>query len=174
MDNIILHCCFIKEQYFLEHVNFIKMLDSGNANKQSKRTHLCLAINFNGNSIYVPLRNNLGDSLKPYGKIGFPVPSPKRPNAGLDYRYSLVINDKKYIEYHEVPKLPKSQYDILEQNYSTIESEINIYISRYIKVAKKNRVHKEPLFRESSLINFHPRIRNYWCYWRSCCHKWIV
>ena len=158
MDNIISRYCFIKEQYFLDHANFIKMLDAGNANKQSKRTHLCLKFEFNGNLIFVPLRNNLGKDVRPYGKIGYSVPSFKRPKAGLDYRYSLVINDINYIEYHNEPKLPKSQYDILEQKYNDIKSEVTTYITKYIKVAKKNRIHKEPLFRESSLINFHEEL----------------
>lgn len=36
------------------------MLDSGNTSKQSKRTHLCVMVEVNANTFYVPLRNNLG------------------------------------------------------------------------------------------------------------------
>lgn len=32
------HCCFIKEQYFIDNPNLINMLDPGNTNKQPKRT----------------------------------------------------------------------------------------------------------------------------------------
>jgi len=80
----------------LEHVNinslqiFINMLDSGNVLKQSQRTHLCIELKIGKNKVYVPLRNNLGESLRKFGKIGFSVPSAKRPKAGLDYRYSLI------------------------------------------------------------------------------------
>lgn len=100
MENV--RCCYIKEDYFKEHKDFVNMLDPDNSSKQSKRTHLCVVININNNSIFVPLRNNLGNPIRKFGKIGFSVPSQKRPNAGLDYRYSLIINDEKYIEWHEV------------------------------------------------------------------------
>jgi len=147
--------CFIRREYFEKHSNFINMLDPGNADKQSKRTHLGVLINVDNNNVYIPLRNNLGDDVRKYGKIGFSVPSKKRPRAGLDYRYALIINDEKYIEYHTSEKLPNAQNLIINNNFGTIEREFNTYISRYIKVARKNRVEKEPLFRNSSLINFH-------------------
>lgn len=134
------------------------MLDPDNSRKQSKRTHLCVVININNNSIFVPLRNNLGNPIRKFGKIGFSVPSQKRPNAGLDYRYSLIINDEKYIEWHEEIKLPKTQYTAILNNYKTIANEVCIYINRYIKVAKKNRQFKEPLYRNSSLMNFHKEL----------------
>ena len=51
--------CFIRESYFKKNANFVKMLDSGNTSKQSKRTHLCVMIEVNSNKFYVPLRNNL-------------------------------------------------------------------------------------------------------------------
>lgn len=35
-----LKLCYIRENYFKKHKSFIKMLDSGNSDKQSKRTHL--------------------------------------------------------------------------------------------------------------------------------------
>lgn len=67
----------------------------------------------------------------------------------------MIINDEKYIEYHTSEKLPNAQNLIINNNFGTIEREFNTYISRYIKVARKKRVEKEPLFRNSSLINFH-------------------
>ena len=41
--------CFIKEKYFIDNSNFVKMLDPGNSIKQSKRTYLCLQIKLNSN-----------------------------------------------------------------------------------------------------------------------------
>ena len=38
--------------------------------------------------------------------------------------------------------------------YSKIKEEFNVYVNGYIKAAKKKRHEKEPLYRESSLINF--------------------
>lgn len=152
------HCCFIKEQYFIDNPNLINMLDPGDTDKQSRRTHLCIEIVINNNTVYVPLRNNLGAPIRKFGKIGYAVPSDKRPNAGLDYRYSLIINDKKYIESHTTPKLPNSQYKVICRNYNLIRQEVKEYIRKYIKAAKKNRHEIEPLFRLSSLINFHKEL----------------
>lgn len=50
---------FIKEQYFQEHSDFVNVPDSGNTNKQSKRTHLCVLLDINNNKVFIPLRNNL-------------------------------------------------------------------------------------------------------------------
>lgn len=152
------HCCFIKEQYFIDNPNLINMLDPGNTDKQSKRTHLCVEININNNTVYLPLRNNLGIPVRKFGKIGYPVPSNKRPNAGLDYRYSLIINDKKYIEFHTEQKLPNSQYNVISRDYDIIKQELNEYITKYVKAAKKKRHTIEPLFKLSSLINFHKEL----------------
>ena len=89
---------FIREEYFKENETFVKMLDAGNADKQSKRTHLCILIELNNNKFYVPLRNNLGDEVRKFGRIGHSIPSNKRKDAGLDYRYTLIVNNEEYIE----------------------------------------------------------------------------
>jgi protein AbiQ len=138
----------------MKNIDFVKMLDSGNTNKQSKRTHLCVMIEVNSNKFYVPLRNNLGDEVRKFGRIGHAVPSNKRKNAGLDYRYALIINDESYIELQTEKKIPEIQYRKIKNDYETIKAEFKVYINGYIKAAKKNRVVKEPLYRESCLINF--------------------
>lgn len=150
--------CFIKEAYFKENSAYMKMLDPNQANKQSKRTHLCIKIKKEKNTFLIPLRNNLGADLRKYGRIGHSIPSTKRKNAGLDYRYTLVINDEKYLELQNEKKIPESQYRKLEYDYYAIEKEFETYLNGYIKAAKKKRHEKEPLFKESSLINFHKEL----------------
>ena len=83
------------------------MLDTGDTDKQSKRSHLCICIDFNDNRFFIPLRNNLGDDVRKFGRIGHSVPSDKRRNAGLDFRYALIVNDEQYIEWHEDRKSQK-------------------------------------------------------------------
>ena len=150
--------CFIKEEYFKINSCYINMLDPGNTAKQSRRSHLCICININNNRIFVPLRNNLGEPMRKFGKIGFSVPTLKRPNAGLDYRHCLIINDDSFIEWSEIAKLPQAQRTIISNNYEAITKEVHTYVSRYIKVARKHRELKEPLFRNSSLMNFHKEL----------------
>lgn len=147
-------CCYIKEQYFIDHSLFVKMLDPGNTIKQSHRYYLCLKIAIDGNNYYIPLRNNLGADVRPYGRIGHSVPSDSRLDAGLDYRYALIINDNKYIDIPLTQKIPNRQWNKINSDYNSIISEFTIYISGFKKALKKNRVDKEALYRESSLINF--------------------
>lgn len=147
-------CCFIKKQYFIDNSHFVKMLDPGNTAKQSHRTYLCLLISLNGLPFYIPLRNNLGDEVRVYGRIGHSIPSKGRPKAGLDFRYALIIDDNKYIEVPSARRIPSSQYDKIASDILTIESEFERYLSGFIKAAKKGRIDREPLYRESSLINF--------------------
>lgn len=147
-------CCFIKEQYFIDNSHFVKMLDPGNTAKQSQRTHLCVKVSSNGNDFYLPLRNNLGADVRKFGRIGHAVPAQGRPYAGIDYRYALIVNDLSYIEIPKQRRIPNSQYQKLITDFSTIEIEFEQYLTGFVKAAKKNRVDREALYRESSLINF--------------------
>lgn len=146
--------CFIKEEYFIKNEKFVKMLDGGNTGKQSRRTHLCVKVEINLNKFYIPLRNNLGDEIRKFGRIGHSIPSTKRKYAGLDYRYALIVNDEKYIELQKEKRIPESQYRKIETEYDKIYTEFDVYIGGFLKAARKNRIEKEPLYRESSLINF--------------------
>ena len=147
-------CCYIKEQYFKEHSSFVKMLDPGNTAKQSHRSYLCLKITNDGNDYYLPLRNNLGADVRPYGRIGHSVPSASRSDAGLDYRYALIVNDSKYREIPTTQKIPNKQWNKITADYNNIISEFTVYLSGFKKALKKNRINREALYRESSLINF--------------------
>lgn len=146
--------CYIRETYFNDNATFRKMLDTGNTAKQSRRTHLCLKIESAGYHFYIPLRNNLGAEIRKYGRIGHSVPSEKRKNAGLDYRYALIVNNDSYIELQTTKKIPESQYRCIKADYEKIVDEFTVYLNGYIKALRKDRNEKEPLFREFSLINF--------------------
>ena len=147
-------CCYIKEQYFVDNAHYEKMLDSGNAVKQSQRTHLCIQVTTNENTFYIPLRNNLGADVRRFGRIGHSVPSHDRPNAGLDYRYALIVNDPSYIEIPKVRRIPRSQHQKITTDITTIQTEFEQYLLGFIKAANKKRIEREPLYRESSLVNF--------------------
>ena len=157
MENIS-KCCFITEEFFLEHPNYIKILDIGNTGKQARRTHVCLRLSIEENTFYIPLRKNLNGGLRVFGRIGHDVPSSIYPNAGLDYRHVLIINESKYIEPHETEKLPASQYNIINTDYEDIRREFEVYLRKYINAVKKNRVSREPLFADTSLVNFHQEL----------------
>ena len=146
--------CYIREDYFKERKHFVKMLDAGNTLKQSRRTHLCVEIEIDNNKYYVPLRNNLGDALRKFCRIGHPIPSESRNKAGLDYRYALIVNDDKYLEVQNEKKIPNSQLKRIKSDYEQIKTEFETYVKGFLKAAKKKRNDKEPLYKESSLVNF--------------------
>lgn len=149
--------CYITEAYYIDHPNLKQILDIADHSKHNIRTHICLNISINGNNILVPLRKSLGDADRSFGKIGFSVPSDSKPKAGLDYRYIMIINNKKYIRLDN-PRIPTSQQKIIQSNYSQIEKEVLEYVETYKRVAKKKRVQKTARFRASSLINFHTEL----------------
>ena len=155
-----LNLCFIREQYFIDHSNYVKMLDTDNLDKQSRRTHLCVLIEISSNKFYIPLRNNLGDEVRKFGRIGHAVPSEKRMHAGLDYRYALIINDDAYIEKCVEQRIPEAQYRKIKREYEGIRNEFTAYVKGYLKALKKKRIEREPLYRESSLINFTDELKS--------------
>ena len=149
--------CYITEQYYIDNPTLIKILDINDSSKHNIRTHICLNVQFNGNSVLIPLRKNLGEPNRKFGKIGFSVPSLSKPKAGLDYRYIMIINNVNYIRF-DTPKISNSQIKIIENNYKTIKKDAIEYIESYIRVANKGRVDRTARFRESSLINFHKEL----------------
>lgn len=149
--------CYVSQDYYSDNPDLVKILDINDSSKYNVRTHLCLNVQYNGNNILIPLRKNLGEAVRPFGRIGFSVPSESKPKAGLDYRYILIINDDRYIRY-DVPRISNGQIKTITRMYDIIEKQSIEYINSYIKVAKKNRVDKVARFRESSLINYHKEL----------------
>lgn len=149
--------CYIAKNYYADNPNLEKILDIDDDTKHSVRTHLCLKVKYNQNNVLIPLRKNLGKADRAFGKIGFSVPSQSKPNAGLDYRYTMIINDNKYLKF-DTPRISSKQIVEIERNYNLIEKEAIEYIKSYIRVARKKRVEKTARFRESSLINFHKEL----------------
>ena len=150
--------CFIRRSFFEIHSDYTKILDVGLPQKQSQRTHLCVVIEKDDNHFFIPLRNNLGDAVRKYGRIGHSVPSETRKRAGLDYRYALIVNDWEYVEDATERRIPKRQLKQIENDYDEICREFTVYLNGYKKAAKKGKVDKIPLFRESSLVNFHSEL----------------
>ena len=149
--------CYITRDFYIDNPNLEKILDVDDCTKHGVRTHLCLNIKYNQNNILVPLRKNLGQADRPFGKIGYSVPSQSKPDAGLDYRYIMIINDTKYLKFDK-PRISNRQISTIESSYRTIEKEAIEYIKSYIRVARKNRVERAARFRKSSLINFHKEL----------------
>lgn len=64
------------------------------------------------------------------------------------------MNDSKYIEIPTAQKIPNKQWNKISADYNNIISEFTVYLSGFKKALKKNRINREALYRESSLINF--------------------
>lgn len=151
--NITNRLVYIKEEYFKSY-KLEEVLNFDSDKDYSKRVYLCLAVKYKSNNIFIPLRRKINPNAH-FGKIGFGVPSRKRPKAGLDYRKLLIINNLKYIEIPNYPKIPVAQQKIIQKNIQTITAEVISYIKGYEKSFKKNRTKIDKKYRFSSLCNFH-------------------
>ncbi|AYD39368.1 hypothetical protein D4Z93_01940 [Clostridium fermenticellae] len=97
-----------------------------------------------------------------FGIIDYPVPSNTRPNAGLDYRKILIVNDSKYIVnvgIEDSDGVSKSQQRIIRNNYLIICKQIIAYVKRYVYSAIKEREKIEAKYRFSTLHNFHSELK---------------
>lgn len=133
---------------------FLKCWIQATQARSPTEVHLCIQIVADSSTFYLPLRNNLGADVRKFGRIGHSVPTQNRPQAGIDYRYALIVNDSEYIEFPLSQCIPKNQYQKLLTDISAIETEFGQYVAGFMKAAKKKRIAREPLYRESSLINF--------------------
>lgn len=154
MNGMKFKCVFIRQKYFNKNSHLVEMLDAGNVNKQSQRNYIFLGFEYNGNTLLVPLRSNIPDITK-LGKVAYKVPSESRPNAGLDYRKILIVNDINDIEEPKYTKLAVSQQKIISNNFSIIKNEVINYIDGYIKSVNKNRHKRDKKYCFSTLHNFH-------------------
>jgi hypothetical protein len=155
MSNTNCNIVFIKKQYFIDNNSFIEMLDTYDKEKQLRRKYMFRNIQYNENNIFIPLRSEINLN---YGNIGYPIPSENKPNAGLDFRKMLIINDLEYIEFPKHNKIPNSQEKIIINNYKTIENNVINYIKKYVKSAIKNREKIDSLFKFSTLHNYHKEL----------------
>lgn len=146
---------FIKDDFFKIHSDFVEMLDPFDLKKQTTRQYLYVNIKHKGNNILVPLRRNIPNHNP---KLYYPVPSLTRPNAGLDYRKILIVNNEEYIEIPSSQRLADSQTKIINDNYETIEKAVIKYIDGYIKSANKNREYRDYDYSFSTLHNFHKEL----------------
>ena len=134
--------CFIKEEFFTNHPSYTNMLDPKDSSKQASRTHVCLKITLDSNNYFLPLRSNLGADVRSFGRIGHAVPSASRPNAGIDFRHALVINDLTLINVHTEQVIPNSQLRKINEDYLQIQKEFDIYVKGYKKAFQKNRINR--------------------------------
>ena len=144
---------FILEQYFIDNSNFIELLDTNNIQKQSSRFHIFVSTSYKENQFFIPLRSNIK-----HGSMGFSAPSSTRPNAGLDYRKALIVNDDKYIHRPNVVKIPSSQRNHIQANIVAINNGFSNYVNGYIKSANKKREHIDSKYKFSTLHNFHKEL----------------
>lgn len=157
MEETIFKCVFIREEYFKKNKHLVEILDPGDLQKQTQRQYIFLGFKYNENTLLVPLRTEMPDMSK-IGQVGYMVPSEEKPNAGLDYRKILIVNDDKYIENPPYWKIPSSQVKIINTNYDTIKNQVIAYVDGYIKSAKKNRHLRDKKFCYSTLHNFHSEL----------------
>lgn len=149
---------FIKQKFFLDNPNLIEMLDEGNPTKQAIRPYIFMRFFYRGNNFFIPLRTNMPDIIK-YGRVGCSIPTVEKPNAGLDYRKMLIVNDLSYIVEPEQQVIPNSQKKQLENKSKQIKSEVIAYIDGFTKASKKGRLDKEPKYRFSTLKNFESQLK---------------
>ena len=147
---------FIKEEYFIDNSAFVEMLDPNDLIKQSARCYLFIGIQYLENKFYVPIRKNIDLHI---GKIGYPLPSSTRPNAGLDFRKTLIVNNDSYIQKLSTIEISSSQMNKLNSDINTIEALFISYINGYIKAALKGREKIDKLYKFSTLHNFHDELR---------------
>jgi len=160
MSEVFFSCVFIKKKYFKDNRSFIEMLDPYNKSKQSRRNYIFLEFKYKDNILLIPLRTEIPD-MRQIGQVGYRVPSEEKPNAGLDYRKMLIVNEDTYIEKPEYCKIPASQVKIISLNYNTIKNQVIAYVEGYIKSAKKGRHLRDKKYRYSTLHNFHNELGIY-------------
>lgn len=144
--------CIIEPSFIDKHPSLKK-----EANSKENRIYLGIKIKINDNNYFIPFETKLFKHPRLVGVSQYPVPSNKRPNAGLNFEKCLVINDSKYIKKEILiteAKMSNKQKSILKNNEKDITNKFNLYIKKYITACKKNREKREFIFKYSTLHEF--------------------
>ena len=148
---------FINKDFFQNNNTLKELIDPiTELSKLSGRTYLYITVKIGRNKIYIPLRKHI--DIKKYGKIGFSVPSSSRPDAGLDYRKLLIVEDDKYINELTAIRIARSQMNIIANNAGKILLEVKDYIEGYKEEYKNGDIVNSKKYRYSTLVNYHKEI----------------
>lgn len=133
-----------------------ELLDKNKSkSNRETRVYVCLRIEWESNIFLIPLRKNLGNmpAHRLFQKACYPVPSTKKPQAGLDFRKIIIINNESlYII--DKAKISAKQRNTIQDNYEEIKNLAIDYIKGFKKAARKKRQKLEPLYKYSALNNF--------------------
>lgn len=141
----------INDTYFTKY-NPVECL----SNKFENRPYLFCEFSYEGNKVYVPFRSNINDAGRQIDSISHDVAYNNRPNARLDFRKMLIINDSSYLKGEVL--INNVQHSIIKKDKHIIEQKIKEYIDGYIKNCNKDRSKHAYRYRFTTLINYHQEL----------------
>lgn len=148
---------FVKEAFFKRNFDDPEeILDKVKGKRaQEGRVYVCVKIELESNTYLVPLRRELGSMVKnPKLSAGyFRVPSSTKPNAGLDFRKTIIVNDKSLYTISDA-EIARSQKTIMQENLEEIKTSVTSYVDGFKKAVKKDRNKRDLLYKYSALNNF--------------------
>jgi len=148
---------FVKETFFQREFDDPEEILDKIKGKQAQegRVYVCVKIEWESNTYLVPLRRELGSMVNnPKLSTGyFPVPSSTKPNAGLDFRKTIIVNDESLYVIADA-KIAHSQKTIMRDNLEEIKTSVINYVVGFKKAVKKNRNKRDLLYKYSALNNF--------------------
>lgn len=138
----------ISDSYFEDFPHLMEIMETDN------RVYLGIILKMDKNNYFIPLRSRAPKDPV-YRKSIYPIPSNTRPDAGLDMRKALIVNDPKYITVISNPKIANKQMKKINNDISTIENMFEIYVRGYKRAFRKDRIERELPFKYSTLKNYH-------------------
>jgi len=137
--------CKIKNEY-LSKINEENL----EANIKSNRLYMYLTVKYKDLIFLVPFESDLFQKNQP---AIYPLPTEKKPNAGLNFEKTLILDDESQIEKIEFEdlKIPRSQKNKIVDDLEEINEKFNRYIENFIKTCAKNRENREFAYRFSTL-----------------------
>lgn len=147
---------FLKESFFSKKQYNEQLLDVTKSSKdQVRRAYVCLILQDEFNTYLIPLKTSIKDQKDDRTLQGtyYEVPSSNRPDAGLDFRKIILVNDSNDYTIEEA-KISYTQKKIIQDNFDDIKKEAIKYIEGFKTAAKKKRIERERKFRFAALTNF--------------------
>ncbi|WP_322907865.1 type III toxin-antitoxin system ToxN/AbiQ family toxin [Paenibacillus campi] len=144
---------FLNDSFFSQQLDDQVLDKTKNKKDRESRVYVCIKIEDEHNTYLIPLRSEVPIHDRNLKKTFYHVPSTKRPNAGLDFRKIVIVNDPSLYRVEEA-QISHKQKKMIHENFNEIKKLAFNYIKGFKKSAKKNRHKRDYEYSFSSLSNF--------------------
>lgn len=142
----------LTKAFYDENENLIQALDGGWSESAKVRGYGIVLVSIHSLVFGIPLRSHIKHKQAFFTDVTQDPTLEAR--KGLDFSKAVLIGDSRYLDTSSF-KIPVKEFDRIQDNHQHIVEKFTKYINKYIKAVKKSDRFVLPIYRFSTLQNYH-------------------